>query len=113
MDKIIVDNRPWGKFEQFVTNEKCTVKLLYINANKRLSYQYHNKRSEFWKIIIGKVNIILNGEHRILSKGDLLEIPIKAKHRIEGIEDSIILEITFGNFDENDIVRIEDDFHRQ
>ncbi len=113
MRETIVDNRPWGKFEQFAANEKCTVKLLHVDADKRLSYQYHGKRSEFWKVVRGKVNIVLDGKKKTLSEGDSIEIPIGAKHRIEGVENSVILEIAFGEFDENDIVRLEDDFNRK
>ena len=51
--EVYTDIRPWGKFEKFHENELCTVKLIYINSNSRLSLQYHQHRWEFWKILKG------------------------------------------------------------
>jgi mannose-6-phosphate isomerase len=112
MRKKIVDKRPWGTFEQFTENEKSTVKLLFVKAGKRLSYQYHNHRSEFWHIVSGKALLTLNGKNRIMKTGDEVKIPLRAKHRVKGITDAVILEIAAGDFDEADIVRIQDDFGR-
>lgn len=109
---IISDDRPWGRFERFTLNEASTVKLIYVNAGQRLSLQYHNKRSEFWKVVSGKVIVTLNSDLIVLSKGDSLSIPVTAHHRMEAIQDSVIMEISFGEFDENDIVRLQDDYNR-
>lgn len=104
--------KPWGKFEQFTHNEETTVKLLYVRKGHRLSYQYHLLRSEFWKVVSGKVQVVLNGRKKMLRTGDSVPVPLKAKHRIEGITDSVVLEIAYGKFDESDIVRCDDDYGR-
>ena len=106
------EQRPWGSFELFTLNEKSTVKLVNVNGGKRLSLQYHSKRSEFWKVVVGKIEVVLNSAKIILKKGETITIPVGAIHRITGIEDSIVLEISFGEFDEKDIVRLDDDFGR-
>jgi len=62
MNKVYSENRPWGRFEKFHENKPCTVKLIYINANSRLSLQYHNKRSEFWKVVKGTAIVELDGK---------------------------------------------------
>lgn len=111
--RTIVDVRPWGGFEQFATNERCTVKLLHIKKGKRLSYQYHGLRSEFWHVVSGKVLVTLNGRKSLLEKGDEFLVPAKAKHRISGITGAVVLEITRGKFYEGDIVRLQDDFGRK
>lgn len=110
---VLKENRPWGHFERFTLNEPCTVKLIYIDADKRLSLQYHNNRSEFWKIVRGPVKVQIGNDIRILQTGETITIPKKAVHRItgEGV-DAIVLEIATGSFDENDIVRLEDDYKR-
>ena len=110
---IIVEARPWGKFERFTLNEACTVKLVYLDGGKRLSLQYHNKRTEFWKVIKGPVKVQIGNETKTLQTGESTEIPKKAIHRLIGAgTDAIILEISTGEFDESDIVRIEDDYKR-
>ena len=111
--KIYSENRPWGKFEKFHENKACTVKLIYVNANSRLSLQYHKKRSEFWKVIKGTAMVEIDERTVTLQEGETITIPRQTKHRVLALEnDCIILEIAYGKFDENDIVRLEDDYHR-
>jgi len=112
MKKITV-KRPWGKFEQFCLNEKCTVKILTIKSGEELSLQYHKKREEFWKVVVGKAEIIIGKKVKNAREGDEFVIPKKTKHQAKtGKETVKILEICFGKFDEGDIVRLEDKYHR-
>jgi mannose-6-phosphate isomerase len=111
--KIYAEYRPWGKFEKFHENIKNTVKLIYISPDSRLSLQYHNHRREFWKIVNGSAEIEIEGAKHSLNKGETIEIPLRAKHRIRSLKDGCtLLEISYGEFDENDIIRIEDDYQR-
>jgi mannose-6-phosphate isomerase-like protein (cupin superfamily) len=113
MEKV-VEKRPWGHFERFTLNEPCTVKLIYLDGNKRLSLQYHNNRSEFWKVVKGKVRVQLGNEKKLLEAGESVLIPQKTNHRLEGAgADAIVLEIALGVFDEADIVRLDDDYARK
>jgi mannose-6-phosphate isomerase len=111
--KIHSESRPWGRFDKFHENKSCTVKLIYVNANSRLSLQYHKKRSEFWKVIKGTAMVEIDEKRIVLGEGETITIPRQAKHRVLALEsECIILEIAYGRFDENDIVRLEDDYHR-
>ena len=111
--KIYSEIRPWGRFEKFHENKSCTVKLIYVNANSRLSLQYHKKRSEFWKVIKGTAMVEVDEKRIVLGEGDTITIPRQAKHRVLALKsECIILEISYGRFDENDIVRLEDDYQR-
>lgn len=110
---VFAEKRPWGSFERYTLNEACTVKLVYLDGDKRLSKQFHNNRSEFWKVIKGPVKVLLGNETMTLQVGESVTIPKKAIHRLIGAgSDAIILEISRGEFDESDIVRLEDDFKR-
>jgi mannose-6-phosphate isomerase len=111
--KMYSESRPWGRFEKFHENKSCTVKLIYVNANSRLSLQYHKKRSEFWKVIKGTAMVEIDEKRIVLGEGETITIPRQAKHRVLALEsECIILEISYGRFDENDIVRLEDDYQR-
>jgi mannose-6-phosphate isomerase len=111
--KIYSESRPWGRFEKFHENKSCTVKLIYVNANSRLSLQYHKKRSEFWKVIEGTAMVEIDEKRIVLGEGETITIPRQAKHRVLALgSECIILEISYGKFDENDIVRLEDDYQR-
>jgi mannose-6-phosphate isomerase len=110
---VVTEKRPWGHFERFTLNEQSTVKLVYLDGGKRLSLQYHNNRAEFWKVIKGPVKVQLNDDIKVLKTGDSITIPKKAVHRLIGAgTDAIILEISYGEFDESDISRLEDDYKR-
>ncbi len=111
--KIFQEERPWGNFRQLTHNTPSTVKILFIKKGEAFSLQYHNERTEFWKIISGTPEITL-GESVIHAKvGDEFEILPRMNHRVHSIDtDTEILEISSGNFDEEDIVRIEDKYGR-
>ena len=107
------EERPWGSFERFIDNEPCSVKFLHVAPGKRLSLQTHAKREEFWRVIAGSGTATVGDEIRDMKVGDEVLIVVGAKHRLEGGPEGIsVLEIAFGEFDENDIMRLEDDFGR-
>jgi len=62
------EERPWGRFERFTLNEPSTVKLVYVHGDKRLSLQYHNNRSEVWKVIKGPVKVQIGNDTVITRK---------------------------------------------
>jgi mannose-6-phosphate isomerase len=110
---IYTENRPWGRFEKFHENQLSTVKLIYINANSRLSLQYHRERSEFWKVIKGTAEVELDGKIIEVKEEETIDIPKGVRHRVKALDNNcVILEISYGRFDENDIIRIEDDYQR-
>jgi mannose-6-phosphate isomerase len=109
----ITTKRPWGSFTRFTNNEPSTVKLLNVNKGGQLSLQYHSKRQEFWKVISGNPKIIIGDEIFDSNAGDEFTVPINTKHRISAMNDDVvILEISTGEFDEDDIVRVEDIYGR-
>ncbi len=112
MKKLTI-KRPWGKFEQFTQNETTTVKVISINENSSLSLQYHNHRSEFWRILSGHPVVTIGEKKMNANPGDEFTVANKELHQIEAKDDAVqFLEIAFGDFDENDIVRIEDKYGR-
>jgi mannose-6-phosphate isomerase len=109
------DVRPWGEYFVLEDIDTHKVKRIEVKPGGRLSYQYHQKRSEVWTIVRGKGTITLNDEVNEYHPGDVIEIPQGAKHRIEnrGEEVLVFIEVQFGSyFGEDDIVRIEDDYDR-
>lgn len=107
------EERPWGRFIKFTENEKTTVKIITVKAGEAFSLQYHNHRSEFWHIISGGGTAYIgNNKVEIVPGKDIL-ITEKTSHRVHaGKNDVIFLEISLGEFDENDITRLQDDYGR-
>ena len=109
----LIDKRPWGEFEQFTLNEKTTVKIITIEKNKRFSLQSHKNRREYWYFLDNPAKIIINNKTIRVKKGDKIIINKGDKHRVIGLSKPVrFLEISFGDFKESDIIRIEDDYGR-
>ena len=105
--------RPWGSFTRFTNNELSTVKILHINKGEEFSLQYHTHREEFWKIIKGNPEIVVGDKTEYPKEGDEFLIKPHTNHRISApVDDVFVLEISKGEFDEDDIVRIEDKYGR-
>lgn len=110
MVKIV--KRPWGNFKQFVLNKKCTVKILEIKPNQKLSLQMHKFREEEWYFLTpGFIQIGKNKKG--IKKGQTIHIRKKVVHRIiAGSKKVLVLEISTGNFSEKDEIRLEDKYGR-
>lgn len=105
-----------------VTN-KLSPKILIVAPNKRLSWQYHFRRSEIWKIVDGVVGIKTSltdeeGELQQLVPGTFIKMEKGERHRLIGLDSwGIVAEIwqhtdIENPSDEDDIVRVQDDFGR-
>src|SRR5680860_1414350 len=105
--------RPWGYFRQFCENTPVTVKILVIKSNEILSLQSHVKREEFWRVIAGHGVAQIGDNQREIKVGDEMIILLETKHRLAagalGLE---VMEISFGDFAEDDIIRYEDKYDR-
>ena len=107
------DIRPWGTYERFTLNEPTTVKIITVNPHEAFSLQTHTHRAEFWYIIKGSGDITVGEEKKLGNVGDTFLIAEGMKHRAEAGADGLqFLEIAFGQFDESDIVRLEDRYGR-
>lgn len=107
------EERPWGSFEEFTLNEASTVKILRLAPGKRFSLQKHAHRSEWWRVIEGSGIATVGEEERSVVVGDTIEVPVGTLHRLAGGENGLaVLEISIGTFEEDDIIRTEDDFGR-
>ncbi len=134
-------DRPWGGFllidesqskdfiYHFISKEnldikgKVSPKILIVNPNSRLSWQFHLRRKEIWRIYKNQVGIFRSMDNRqnemeIFNVGELVQFQKEERHRLVGLSDfGVVAEIwihTDSNnlSDEEDIVRLEDDYSR-
>ena len=137
-------DRPWGGFfvisedntqefsniyfnglniEELKVSGKLSSKILIISPNNRLSWQYHHRRSEIWKVVSGKIKVVTSHDdiernEKILKEGDEIRLYKGERHRIIGMDEyALVAEIWIHTdkdnpSDENDIVRVQDDFNR-
>ncbi|MFK5647177.1 phosphomannose isomerase type II C-terminal cupin domain [Ornithinimicrobium sp. LYQ121] len=113
-DEIFVVERPWGRFQQFVGNERVTVKTITVEPGHRLSLQTHGHRAEMWHVLDGQVDVRVDDRSWAARAGEMVWVPSGALHRLgnSGETTARVLEIAFGDFDEADITRVEDDYAR-
>ena len=112
---------PKDKIKQF--GHKLSPKILVVEPNKRLSWQYHNRRAELWRVIDGPVGFIksLNDNQskiEVLNNDQTVQFNKLIRHRLIGLDTwGIVAEIwqhtdTSNPSNEEDIIRLADDFGR-
>jgi mannose-6-phosphate isomerase-like protein (cupin superfamily) len=104
--------RPWGDFKRFVLNKKCTVKVLTIKPRQELSLQYHNHREEM--VYFFDKAVVQLGKRKIkVKKGTTIIIKKREPHRVIALNNTVrYLEVSLGDFNEKDEVRLEDKYGR-
>jgi len=111
--RIVEEQRPWGGFRRFISNELCTVKILTVNPGQVLSRQSHSRRDELWVILDEGLKTEVASEVREHRAGDEIVIPRNAEHRLSSVGGrGRVLEMSFGRFDEDDIRRSDDIYGR-
>ena len=110
----LVDERPWGRFEQLALNESVTVKVITVSPGHRLSLQRHAARDEWWQILDEGLVVEVAESSWTPRVGERIWIPRGTNHRVanRGAADARFLEVAYGMFDECDIERLEDDYDR-
>jgi mannose-6-phosphate isomerase len=115
MNYLEKDERPWGRYFVLQDETNYKIKRIEVEPGQRLSYQYHNKRSETWIIIEGSAIVTIDDKSKEYNAGESVVIQIKAKHRIENKSNSLLvfIEVQTGSyFGEDDIIRLNDDYGR-
>ena len=106
--------RPWGSFEVLIDERGYKVKKIVVNKEGKLSLQLHTKRNEYWHILEGHGEIQVGNSVWIVESGESIEIDKFEVHRISNVSETplVILELQRGVCEEDDIIRIKDDYGR-
>ena len=109
--------RPWGKYQKFYQEDGVWVKRVEVFPKGRLSLQKHQYRSEKWVIVHGQGLAIVDDKEIPVGPGSVVDVPQGAEHRIGNPYDGralVFIEIACGEYlEEDDIIRIQDDYLRQ
>ena len=137
-------NRPWGGFLVIDENQsqefsnkffsgidintlkiggKLSPKILIVKPHSKLSWQYHHRRAEIWKVYKGKVGVSrslndIENPKTILNEKDQITLKQGERHRLIGLDDYAVISEIWQHTDpenpsnEDDIVRISDDYGR-
>jgi len=102
--------KPWGYERPLAEFQGLFLKELFLRKGKLSSLHYHEEKDEFFYIVIGQVRILLAEKEFLLTSGDTIHIPPGQEHRIEPIQDTLILELGTRMF--GDVIRVADDYDR-
>lgn len=107
------EERRWGTYcvldnAKYEDGTRSLTKTIHLNAGKHISYQLHRHRSETWTCVDGEGIFVLDGERRLVKRGDVMNIPLGHHHAIKAITDLTFIEVQIGNpLVEEDIERFE------
>ncbi|HOV12853.1 MAG TPA: mannose-1-phosphate guanylyltransferase/mannose-6-phosphate isomerase [Spirochaetota bacterium] len=108
--------RPWGSYTILDSGKNYQVKQLMINPKQKISLQYHKHRSETWTIVEGVAEVQIGDEIKTLHPSESIFIPANINHRLTNplsFESLKVIEVQTGRYlEEDDIIRLEDDYKR-
>ncbi|MCX7927098.1 MAG: mannose-1-phosphate guanylyltransferase/mannose-6-phosphate isomerase [Candidatus Omnitrophica bacterium] len=108
--------RPWGSYTVLEVGDGFKVKAVEVKPGCSLSLQYHKKRSEHWVVVEGIAKITKGKRNYFYYANQSTYIPSGCVHRLENPHKSLplkIIEVQTGKYlEEDDIVRIKDNFGR-
>ena len=123
LPKIV--EKPWGREIWYADQSAYAGKVLEVKQGRRLSLQYHERKTETLYLLSGKVlltfrpiasgetpavSLVTPADQRVWLPGQALHVPVRTIHRFEALEDSVLLEVSTPDL--TDVVRLQDDFSR-
>lgn len=110
-------DRPWGHYVNHARGDGWNLKTLHLGPGARLSLQFHRKRAENWILVEGDARAIHGPDQESLKEtalvcGEMFCIPVGMLHTLESQNGGTLIEVMTGDYDENDIERLEDIYGR-
>ena len=115
INKAQKTDKPWGYELLFARTDRYAGKVLFVKKGHRLSLQFHNLKDETIYVYNGKIHLQFGGADgnlvdSVLTDGDSVRVKPLSRHRIEALEDTILLEVSTPELD--DVQRLTDDYGR-
>lgn len=108
--------RPWGWYETVSESPGSKIKRICVLPGQQISLQKHRHRAEHWVVVQGVAHVTLDERVFHLGLGEHCDIALGQVHRLANPGDRVleVVEIQLGDaLDEDDIVRLQDDYGRQ
>ncbi|TPE48931.1 mannose-1-phosphate guanylyltransferase/mannose-6-phosphate isomerase [Amaricoccus solimangrovi] len=107
--------RPWGWYQTMDIGPRFRVKRIVVNPGAKLSLQRHHHRAEHWVVVHGTAEVTRDAEVMLVHENQSVYLPLGSVHRLAnpGKIPCELIEVQTGSYlEEDDIIRIEDDFGR-
>lgn len=108
--------RPWGFYQTLHEGERFKVKRITVRPGARLSLQRHYHRAEHWVVVNGTALVTRDDEEILVRENEAVYLPLGCAHRLTnpGKVTLNLIEVQSGPYlEEDDIVRLQDDFDRR
>lgn len=108
--------RPWGWYDSVDRGERFQVKRIVVTPGGKLSLQKHMHRAEHWIVVKGVAEVTIDDTITLVRETEAIHIPSGATHRLAnpGKIDLELIEVQTGSYlGEDDIIRVEDIYHRR
>lgn len=94
--QIMFAEKSWGNFEVVdVEKNSMTIKIT-LKAGQGMNYHYHESREEVWTVLKGNGYVVIDGEEKAVSSGDVIKMPIGCKHTIVADTELVLMEVQIG-----------------
>ena len=93
---VMFAEKSWGSFRIIDVEEGSMTIKVTLNAGHAMNYHSHEHRSEVWNVVSGSGAVLLDGAERVVSAGDIIEIPVGMKHKISAQERMVVIEVQIG-----------------
>jgi mannose-1-phosphate guanylyltransferase/mannose-6-phosphate isomerase len=107
--------RPWGHYQSVDSGNRYQVKRIVVKSGASLSLQKHFHRAEHWVVVRGTAEVSVDETVKIVHENESAYIPIGSTHRLmnPGKIPLELIEVQVGSYlGEDDIVRLDDVYHR-
>ncbi len=107
--------RPWGRYTVMDEGPGFKVKRIVVDPGMKLSLQLHRHRAEHWVVVSGTARVTIGRDVRLVAGNQSVYIPLETVHRLENPETEPlkIIEVQTGaSLEEDDIIRLDDDYWR-
>lgn len=102
--------KPWGREIWYAHEDRYAGKVLEIDRGESLSLQKHERKQETMYLQSGRLRFRLGDEEFEMEPGECLTIRPGDVHRMEALEDAVLLEVSTPELD--DVIRLEDRYGR-
>ena len=109
------DERPWVRYVVLSDADDHKAKRITVRPGKRLSFQRHAHRTEYWFVVSGHGVVTLDGAELAVTEGSAVDVPAGAAHRIAicGTKPLVFIEVQQRAISaKTTSSRLDDDFGR-
>ena len=95
--QVMFAEKSWGSYRVLDVGEDSLTVKVSLNPGHGMNYHSHERRDEVWTVVSGSGHVVVDGVSRLVSSGDVIDLPVGCKHTVIASEDGLqIIEVQIG-----------------